>query len=149
MTETNRPGARLIEVNGRIGGGIPEMLERAAGVGVLALSMRVALGQAVEVPGPVECRQVGYRFFLQPPRLTGTVTALEGVEALAGHPGFDNLTVHRGPGSRVDWRDGTRTYILAVVGTAPDHAAVLEVDRILRDDVKVSYEEDRPSVERR
>ena len=45
-------GPRIIEVNGRLGGGVPEMLERAAGVGLLDLTLRVALGEPVSVDGP-------------------------------------------------------------------------------------------------
>jgi len=37
-------GPQVIEVNGRLGGGIPEMLFHASGVSLLRLSMRVALG---------------------------------------------------------------------------------------------------------
>ncbi len=137
-------GPRIIEVNGRIGGGIPDMLERAAGFSILPLSMKVALGQAVGPLGPVDCQRVGYRFFLQPPQIVGTVTSLEGVDALADFPGMENLTVHRGPGSHVDWRDGTRTFILAAVGSASDQASVLEVDRILREEVRVGYDQSSP-----
>lgn len=68
------------------------------------------------------------------------MTAIDGIDALADHPLVDDLSVHRGPGSAVDWREGTRTYILAVVGSADDHAGVLEVERILREKVHVSYE---------
>jgi biotin carboxylase len=133
-------GPRLIEVNGRIGGGIPDMLERAAGVPLLRLSFQVALGLPVRVDGPVHCDHVGYRFFLQPPQITGTVTAITGIDTLASHPGFDNLIVHRGPGSWVDWKDGSRTFILAVVGEAPDHDAVIAIERALRQEVTVTYE---------
>ena len=42
-------GPRVIEVNGRIGGGVPEMLFEASGVSIFNLSMRVALGEPVFV----------------------------------------------------------------------------------------------------
>ncbi len=45
-------GPRIIEVNGRLGGGVPEMLERAAGVSLLDLTLRVALGEPVSVDEP-------------------------------------------------------------------------------------------------
>lgn len=133
-------GLRLIEVNGRLGGGIPDMLQQAAGVSLLEESMRIALGEPLSIDGPITCDRVGYRFFLQPPQITGTVSAIGGLDRLADHPGVDNLTVHRGPGSAVDWREGTRVFVLAVVGSAESQESVLEVDRILREEVSVSYE---------
>lgn len=133
-------GPRIIEVNGRLGGGIPDMLELAAGVSLLEHSFRIALGQDPRIDGPLACDRVGYRFFLQPPQITATVAAVDGLQRVADHPGVDNVTVHRGPGAVVDWKDGTRVFVVAVVGSAPDHEHVLEVDRMLREDVSVSYE---------
>jgi biotin carboxylase len=132
-------GPRIIEVNGRLGGGIPDMVVRATGVDLFKLSLDVALGADRAVDGPEPCSQIGYRLFLQPPAFVATVTAVEGVERLTDHPWIDSVTVHRGPGSQVDWRDGSRTFIVAVVGSAPDHQAVVDIEHLVRDVVKVSY----------
>ena len=40
-------GPRVIELNGRIGGGVPEMLADATGIELLPLAMRVALGESI------------------------------------------------------------------------------------------------------
>ncbi|HXW38135.1 MAG TPA: hypothetical protein VEJ44_00460, partial [Acidimicrobiales bacterium] len=132
-------GPRIIEVNGRLGGGIPEMAHRAAGIDLFGTSIDVALGKKVRIEGPVACQRVGYRFFLQPPPDPSTVTTIDGIDRLADHPWIDGISIHRGPGSHVDGRDGSRTFVLAVVGSAPDHAAVVEVDRLLRDTIEVTY----------
>jgi biotin carboxylase len=132
-------GPRVIEVNGRLGGGIPEMVARATGLDLFGMSIDVALGKPVRVDGPVECQRVGYRFFLQPPPDPSTVTTIDGIDRLADHPWIDGISIHRGPGSHVDGRDGSRTFVLAVVGSAPDHDAVIEVDRLLRDTINVTY----------
>jgi biotin carboxylase len=133
-------GPRVIEVNGRLGGGIPDMLDTAAGFPLLTTSLRVALGEDVSFDSLVPCDRVGYRFFLQPPAMVGTVTAIDGVGQLADYPGVDSVTVHRGPGAHVDWRDGTRTFILAVVGSARTHDEVWEFRRRVDHTVQVSYE---------
>ena len=132
-------GPRLIEVNGRVGGGVPEMLDRAAGVPFLEWALRVALGEALRIDGPVDCERIGYRFFLQPPAVSATVRAIDGMDALSDHPGVDSVSVHRGPGASLDWRDGTRTHIIAVVGSAADHDELLAVDRLLHHEVSVTY----------
>jgi hypothetical protein len=132
-------GPRIIEVNGRLGGGIPEMAARAAGVDFFGMSIDLALGRDVRVDGPVHCQRAGYRFFLQPPPDPSTVTTIDGIDRLADHPWIDGISIHRGPGSHVDGRDGSRTFVLAVVGSAPDHAGVIEVQGLLRDTINVTY----------
>jgi biotin carboxylase len=46
-------GPRIIEVNGRVGGGVPEMLYRAAGFALNEMTMNLALGANIQVDGPV------------------------------------------------------------------------------------------------
>jgi len=132
-------GPRIIEVNGRVGGGVPEMLERAAGVGLLALTLRIALGEAVRIDGPVPTTRIGYRFFLQPPAISATVATIEGINTVSDHPTVDTVSVHRGPGADLDWRDGTRTHLMAVVGSAADYEELAAVDRLLHQEVTVTY----------
>ena len=135
-------GPRILEVNGRIGFGIPAMLEQAASFPMLATSLRIALGERVVVDGPIHCNRVGYRLFLQPPPIRATVEDVGGISALADRPGVQTVTVHRGPGWTVDWRDGTRAFVLAVVGVAADHDEVLEVWRALGEEITVTYSAD-------
>jgi biotin carboxylase len=132
-------GPRIIEVNGRLGGGVPEMLNRAAGVQLLELTLRIALGETVEIDGPVPTERIGYRFFLQPPDVSATVAAITGIDAVSDHPGVDAITVHQGPGADLDWKDGSRNHILAVVGSAEDYAELQAVNRLLNQEVTVTY----------
>jgi biotin carboxylase len=136
-------GPRLIEVNGRVGGGVPEMIDRAAGVPLLEWMLRVALAEPLHIDGPVECQRVGYRFFLQPPAMSATVRAIDGLDIVSDHPGVDAVSVHQGPGAALDWRDGTRTHIIAVVGSARDYEELLAVDQLLHREVSVTYSEAR------
>ncbi len=132
-------GLRIIEVNGRVGGGVPEMLDRAAGIPLVELTLRVALGEEIRIDGPVATERVGYRFFLQPPAMSATVAAIEGIDRVSDHPGVDTISVHQGPGSDLDWRDGSRTHIIAVVGSAADYGELQAVYRFLHREVTVTY----------
>jgi biotin carboxylase len=132
-------GPRIIEVNGRVGGGVPEMLHRAAGVALLELTLRLALGEVIKIDGPVETECVGYRFFLQPPAVSATVVAISGIDKVSNHPGVDAITVHQGPGADLDWRDGSRNHIMAVVGAARDYEELRAVNRLLLQEVAVTY----------
>jgi biotin carboxylase len=132
-------GPRIIEVNGRAGGGVPEMLQRAAGVSLLALTLRVALGELVSVDGPLATDRIGYRFFLQPPTVSATVTAIEGINDFTAHAGVDTVSLHQGPGAALDWRDGSGNHIVAVVGSAEDEEQLQAAYRLLHQEVTVSY----------
>jgi biotin carboxylase len=132
-------GPRVIEVNGRVGGGVPEMLDRAAGVALVEITLRVALGEPVQVDGPVATERIGYRFFLQPPAVSATVASITGVDVVSDHPGVDSITVHQGPGAVLDWKDGSRNHIMAVVGSAQDYDELRAVNELLRDEVRVTY----------
>jgi biotin carboxylase len=132
-------GPRVIEVNGRVGGGVPEMLGRAADIPLLELTLRVALGEPLQIAGPVATQRVGYRFFLQPPAMSATVAAITGIDAVSDYPGVDTITVHQGPGADLDWKDGSRNHIMAVVGSAEDYTELQAVNRLLHKEVTVTY----------
>lgn len=132
-------GPRVIEVNGRVGGGVPEMLDRAAGVALLDLTLRLALAEPVRIDGPVATKRIGYRFFLQPPPVSATVVTITGIDTVSDFPGVDAITVHQGPGADLDWRDGSRNHIVAVVGSARDYDELLGVNRLLHQEVAVTY----------
>jgi biotin carboxylase len=132
-------GPRIIEVNGRVGGGVPEMLQRAAGIHLVELTLRVALGEDIRIEGPVATESIGYRFFLQPPPVSATVATIEGINRVSDWPGVDAISVHQGPGADLDWRDGSRNHIVAVVGSAKDYDELQAVDRLLHQEVTVTY----------
>jgi biotin carboxylase len=132
-------GPKIIEVNGRVGGGVPEMLDRAAGLALVEMTLRLALGEWVRVDGPVATERIGYRFFLQPPAVSATVASIKGVDAISDYPGVDAITVHQGPGSVLDWKDGSRNHIVAVVGSAQDYDELQAVNRLLNQKVTVTY----------
>ena len=132
-------GPRIIEVNGRVGGGVPEMLERAAGVSLLDLTLRVALGEPVSVDGPVATERIGYRFFLQPPTVSAIVTAIEGISDFTDRAEVDTVSVHQGPGAALDWRDGSGNHIVAVVGSTDDEPQLQAAYRLLHQEVTVTY----------
>jgi biotin carboxylase len=132
-------GPRVIEVNGRVGGGVPEMIKRAAGIDLVGITLRIALGEPVQLEGPVATEHIGYRFFLQPPSVSATVEAIDGLDTVSDHPGVDSITVHQGPGAILDWKDGSRNYIMAVVGSADSYGELQDVDQLLHHEVKVTY----------
>jgi hypothetical protein len=95
------------------------------------------------VYGPVPTERIGFRFFLQPPAFSATVAAIKGLNTLSDYPGVDTISVHQGPGADLDWRDGSRNHILAVVGSAEDYDELQAVNRLLHQQVTVTYSDVR------
>ncbi len=132
-------GPRVIEVNGRLGGSAPAIMAQAAGIDLLELSQRVALGEHIVFDELVPTDRVGYLFYVQAPQGASHVTSVEGLDRLGAHPGVDTVFLNRQPGDEVDWRRGSQDFVLSVLGAAPDHKGVLDVKRFIDEEVTIAY----------
>ncbi len=133
-------GPRVIEVNGRLGGFVPQVLALAAPrMCLFELSQRVALGEDVGFVDLVATESVGYVICEQPVQWATHVVSVEGLDRLASYPGVDAVSLSRRPGDPVDWRKGSHEYVYSVLGAAPDHEGVLAVQRFIDEEVAVTY----------
>ena len=130
----------MLEVNGRIGGGVPDMLHLTTGVDIVKLAMRAALGLPCDVRAMPPTSGVSYRFFYQPPASARRLVSIDGLEQLKHRPGVESLYLHHPPGTEIDSRHGTRSYLFAVVGSTPDYAGVLSVEEFLRTEISAVYD---------
>ncbi len=133
-------GPVVIEVNGRIGGGVPEMLVAATGVDFLKISMSLALGDTVDVGGPLPAQCVAYLFYVHAPAEMRHIVAVEGLDELRAMDGVQEVVLNRGPGQSVDWRDGNHGHVFSVFGTAGDHDGVRLIDQSIRSVVTITGE---------
>jgi glutathione synthase/RimK-type ligase-like ATP-grasp enzyme len=113
-------GPVVIEVNGRPGGGMSEMLERASGFSILKTALRLAVGDPVELHGPIECSKVGYLLYVFPELDVEWIDLVEGLPTLRDVEGVDEIVLVRGPGQRIDWREGSEAHVFHLTGTTPD-----------------------------
>lgn len=133
-------GPRVIEVNGRLGGGIRDIVQAAAGIDLLALCLRCAVGQPVALGGLAATRAVGYRLFYQPPASARRVRSVSGLDNVGSLPGVDEVSLHLSPGDPIDAAQGSRSYVFSVVGLAPDLAGVAEINRRMYELAHVTYD---------
>lgn len=138
-------GPRVIEVNGRMGGGVREMLLAASGTDLLQLHLCSSLRQSVELTGLLPCGRIGFRFFYQPPASARQIRSVGGLGAIGAIPGVESVSLHLQPGDPVDARQGSRSFVFSVVGSAPDHAAVADVHRLMDVLAVVTYEHVSPT----
>ena len=130
-------GPRVIEVNGRVGGGVPDMLAAVTDLDLLAIAMRIAIGEEIifdELPG---CTQVGYRLLWQAPVSMRRIIAVEGLDQLRADPRVHQVTLRRGPGQTVNWREGNWEHVFSVLGVAADHDDLKVLAQRIHDDTQV------------
>jgi biotin carboxylase len=133
-------GPRVIELNGRLGGRPPFVLQSVSDLNLFRVACRVALGDSVSFPGLAACDGVGYWRMVQPPRVTGFVGEIRGLAELSHEPYVDTVRLVRQPGDPVDWREGTDGQIVTVRGRVADLDALVGAIASIDERVEVDYE---------
>jgi hypothetical protein len=132
-------GPQVIEVNGRLGGSVPEMTSIAAGIDLIELSLRVALGEKIGFETLAPTDRVGYLFSPHSPQWARRIVSIEGLDRLSEYPGVQFVFLNRKPGDEIDWRKGSHEYVFLVIGGAPDHQGLLAARRFVYEQVRVTY----------
>jgi biotin carboxylase len=134
-------GPRLIEVNGRLGGRPPFVLETISPVNLFAVACQVAAGIPVKFEHPVPTDGVGFWLMIHGPTSARRVRGIEGLDRLAALDGVEIVRTNRAPGSALDWRSGTDAHVLAVRGRTPDHAELGELVAAIRRTTVLTFED--------
>jgi biotin carboxylase len=137
-------GPRIIEVNGRVGGGIPQLVRLAgADVSILGVAMKLALGAPLSIELPFQYSRIGWQRTVPPPVSARRINTIAGLDRLMSIPGIDQITVNRNAGEAVDWRHGLSDYVYQVYGSGGDYEEVERQQAMMDEAVTVSYEDDR------
>lgn len=130
-------GPRIIEVNGRTGGYIPELARRAAGIDLVDLAVRIAAGARVDV-SPADPDRVFFQFTTPAPTERGRISAVNGRESLAGIAGVTGYHPFVRPGVEVG---GFQTHDLdLVVGDVPDHQTLAATVEAIMDSISYQFD---------
>ena len=134
-------GPRVIEVNGRLGGGVPLILEMATGCfGAATRPWRWRWAVLPTVRPWFRASGIGFRLLFQAPLEARKVLAVEGLERVSRLPGARSATLHRPPGTDIDWRTGTNDYVYSVLGVADDYDQLRDVARVAEATVRLRFE---------
>jgi hypothetical protein len=135
-------GPRIIEVNGRVGGGIPQLVQLANGeTSVLRLAMELALGIPDGLELPLSYRRIGWQRMIAPPVSAGRIDNIVGLDRLKEIPGIDQVIVNRVAGEVVDWRRGIGDFICQVYGSADDYDELESQFALVEQALQISYGE--------
>ena len=135
-------GPRIIEVNGRIGGGIPQLVRLAgAQKSMLRFAMELALGVPEATEFPLEYSRIGWQRTVPPPVSAHRVDSISGLDKLKDLPGIDQISINRIAGETVDWRRGLQDYVIQAYGSASDYDEILTQWAMMDQAVNISYKE--------
>ncbi|WP_433797575.1 ATP-grasp domain-containing protein [Actinoplanes sp. CA-252034] len=116
-------GPRIIEVNGRLGGYVGDLVRRARGFDLVRAALTIALGRPCPPPAAGH-RRHAFQYFLTPPMEAVELRRLDGVDDLGRVDGIRLVEVFAQPGAALDWRRGTLAYVGIVHGSARSHHEV-------------------------
>jgi biotin carboxylase len=121
-------GPRLIEVNGRIGGSINELMNKIGGPSMKRLVLQVALGVDVGPLPNVHPSSIGfYRLFVGPVGAT-KVTAIDHLDEVGMIPGVVDVLMNKRLGDEVSARSTAYTEnVVRVDGLVHSYEELLEV----------------------
>jgi biotin carboxylase len=115
-------GPRIVEVNGRLGGGIDAMMTRAGGPPLCEWALRLALGEEVGSIPAGEITSVAFFKFIVGPVGATSLESIEGLDALRHLEGVEEIRVNRRPGEPVDSRESSfHSYAVRIDGLADSH----------------------------
>jgi biotin carboxylase len=137
-------GPRVIEVNGRIGGMIGEIIDVATGTDTLKIVADVALGRPIEPDRDLVCVRIAYSADVQAPQGATRLLRIENLEAVRNLDGVEEVAIHVKPGDRLNWRDGTLGHVYSVTGTARDFEELWSLQRGMRDLVVMGFDPPSP-----
>ncbi|HUD17473.1 MAG TPA: hypothetical protein VMQ59_09425, partial [Acidimicrobiales bacterium] len=134
-------GPRIIEVNGRVGGGVPHLVRLAGSdVSILTLAMELALGVIPSVDLPLPFSRIGWQRTVPPPVSARRIDTIAGLDRLTQLPGIDQITVNRNAGEAVDWRRGLPEYVYQVYGSGGDYEEIERQQAMIDEAVTVIYD---------
>lgn len=133
-------GPRVIEVNGRVGGMIDEIIDLATESHALEIIADVALGRRVSFDRPIPCVRIAYSADVQAPQNAMRLLRIDNLEAIRRLDGVDGVAVHVQPGDSLDWRTGTLGHVYSFTGTTRTLDELWSVQQRVRELVVVDYE---------
>jgi biotin carboxylase len=133
-------GPKLIEVNGRLGGRPPFVLQEVSSVNLFQVACAVAAGRPVCFRRLVECDGVGFWLMFQPPPSARRVTSIDGLSTVNELSEVKSACVTRSVGAAVDAREGTDAKVLTVRGRTKDLAGLAKTVASIETAVSIRYD---------
>ncbi|MEP2783303.1 MAG: ATP-grasp domain-containing protein [Pseudoruegeria sp.] len=132
-------GPRLIEVNGRLGGYVPEILKRASGIDLVRSALYLCMGIMPPVGTP-NFNGVTYQVFLTPEDGTDEkFKRLDGLDEVDALEGVAQIEMRANAGDRIHAKAGTQSLLGIVYGYSTDHPSFCDVKTRIAQTVSMEF----------
>jgi biotin carboxylase len=134
-------GPRIVEVNGRLGGGISGMIARIGGPSLLVWAVRLALGQDVGKLPILTASKIAFYYFIVSPLSAVQVATISSLDELGALPGVDDVRLNRPPGDTVDSRESSHQgHVIRIDGMVGSHSELFDlIDRRIPSTVHLTW----------
>lgn len=135
-------GPKIIEINGRLGGYVSEIIKRASGIDLVKIALNVALGNKINIDsGLMSLKKVFFEIFLEAPLKMGAIIKeVEGIELVENIMNISYVEIRKQPGDIIDYRYGTENNIGVVYGESKDYKTFEEIIRKVKEKIIVKLE---------
>ncbi len=137
-------GPRIIEVNGRAGGHVVDLLSRSGRVDLIRAALQIALGKTPEF-SPFPAKGIFFEWFLIPRVDASEVTSIEGAVETRLIPGVEAVETGSPLPQKVDSRIGNQR-LGSVHGKAPDMASFMSICQQVEKTLIANYSGNWPEV---
>jgi biotin carboxylase len=124
-------GPRIVEINGRLGGGgVPGLMDRIGGPSLSTWAVRLALGEDIGPIPVLPASPVAFHRWIVAPQHATSVESLEGIDEARNLPGVASAVVNKPVGSPLDFKEGSPTgHVVKLEGLVNSHRELLELDQ--------------------
>ncbi|MFE9976656.1 acetyl-CoA carboxylase biotin carboxylase subunit family protein [Streptomyces hirsutus] len=134
-------GPQVIEVNGRLGGRVQELLAQSMGINAIELAARIALGEAGAMDVlPDTPYSIAFLYASVPPIGATRLLSVQGTDELQRKPEISRVILHQKDGTELDWRRGQLSNTYVCYGSVATHDELARVIAGIGDTVEVIYE---------
>ncbi|WP_326606491.1 hypothetical protein OG930_32770 [Streptomyces sp. NBC_01799] len=137
-------GPQIIEVNGRLGGRVNELVRQTGGPSLVRLAVELALCRsAPATPRMVDAWDpscIAFLYAKPPPSEAKRLLTLRGVEQLRDSPEISRVTVEYEEAATLDWRQGRLANVYVCYGEVGTHARLFQLVSEINRTVSLSFE---------
>ncbi|MEV4037019.1 ATP-grasp domain-containing protein [Streptomyces umbrinus] len=135
-------GPQVIEVNGRLGGRVNELVRQTGGPDLVRIAAQLALCQTA-TPRIVDAWDpscIAFLYAKPPPSEAKRLLTLRGVEQLRDSPEISRVTAEYEEGATLDWRRGRLANIYVCYGDVGTHARLFQLVSEVNRTVSLTFE---------
>lgn len=136
-------GPRVIEINGRLGGGVPQLIESIGGPSLMNWAMRLALGEDVGPFPALGDSLIAFFYVLVGPETAVRVDDVAGLtelDAMRGQLGIDNVRLNLRPGDQVNSQQSSfLNHVVRIDGVARSRDDLAQILRKINETLCVTW----------